>query len=71
MLYHHETPLRPINQDINPFPAASLLPGKTTGAGLRVLTIKSDTENGQKFPIFRQKNANLFIKNRSILILKF
>jgi hypothetical protein len=70
-LYHHETPLRPINQDINPFPEASLLRGKTTGTGFRIPTTKSDTNNGQKFPIFRQKYANLFTKYGSILILKF
>src|SRR4030042_1410312 len=52
LLYHHETPLRPIDQDINPFPTASLLQGKTTGAGFKVITIKSDTKKGQKFPIF-------------------
>jgi hypothetical protein len=53
LLYHHETPLRPIDQDINSFPTASLLRGKTTGAGFTVITINSDTKKGRKFPIFR------------------
>jgi hypothetical protein len=32
-----------------------------------IITIKSDTEEGQKFPIFSQKNANMFARERAFL----